>query len=125
MIRRRRVAQRGSGLSKKGETALDVVGYAAQIACQLGAHIVKVKPPTENIEQDAARKVYEKERVPIANLAERVRHVVRSVFNGRRIVVFSGGEAKDTTATFFLLERSREQCGLGHLDLFAAGTVAD
>ena len=37
---------RGEHLSKEGETAIDVVAYAAQIACQLGAHIVKVKPPT-------------------------------------------------------------------------------
>src|SRR6266516_6653259 len=87
---------RGSGISKEGETAIDVVAYAAQIACQLGAHVVKVKPPTAHIEQAAAKKVYEKERVPIATLAERVRHVVQSAFNGRRIVIFSGGEAKDT-----------------------------
>ncbi len=85
---------RGSGISKKGETAVDVVAYAAQIACQLGAHIVKVKPPTEHIEQDAARKVYEAQKVAVATLEERARHVVQSAFGGRRIVIFSGGEAK-------------------------------
>lgn len=37
---------RGSSLSKEGETAIDVVGYAAQIAAQLGAHIIKVKLPS-------------------------------------------------------------------------------
>ena len=87
---------RGSGLSKAGETAVDVAGYAAQIACQLGANIVKVKPPTEHIEQEEARKVFERERIPVATLADRVRHVVQSSFNGRRIVIFSGGEAKAT-----------------------------
>jgi len=81
-------------LSKEGETAIDVVAYAAQIAAQLGAHVIKVKPPTAHIEQAAAKKVYEKERIPIATLAERVRHVVQSAFNGRRIVIFSGGEAR-------------------------------
>ncbi|TMA82040.1 MAG: class I fructose-bisphosphate aldolase, partial [Deltaproteobacteria bacterium] len=81
---------RGSVLSKEGETAIDVVAYAAQIAAQLGAHVIKVKPPTAHIEQVAAKKVYEKERIPIATLAERVRHVVQSAFNGRRIVIFSG-----------------------------------
>jgi class I fructose-bisphosphate aldolase len=86
---------RGSGLSKDGETAVDVSAYAAQIACQLGAHIVKVKPPTAHLEQDAAKKVYEKQKVPIGTLAERVRHVVQSAFNGRRIVIFSGGPAKE------------------------------
>jgi class I fructose-bisphosphate aldolase len=85
---------RGSGISKDGETAIDVVAYATQIAAQLGAHFIKVKPPTDHIEQDAARKVYEKEKIPIATLADRVRHVVQSAFNGRRVVIFSGGPAK-------------------------------
>lgn len=85
---------RGEALSKDGETAVDVVAYAAHIACQLGAHIVKVKPPTAHIEQDAARKVYEKSGIPIRTLAERTAHVVNSCFGGRRIVIFSGGDAK-------------------------------
>lgn len=85
---------RGSGVSKAGETAIDVVAYAAQIACQLGAHIVKVKPPTAHIEQDAARAVYEKQQIPVETLTERVRHVVQSAFNGRRIIIFSGGAAQ-------------------------------
>jgi class I fructose-bisphosphate aldolase len=80
---------RGSGLSKAGETAVDVCGYAAQIAAQLGAHIIKVKLPTDHIEQDAARKVYEEQKIPIATQAERVRHVVQCAFAGRRIVIFS------------------------------------
>jgi fructose-bisphosphate aldolase, class I len=85
---------RGSGISKDGETAIDVVAYAAQIACQLGAHIVKVKPPTEHLEQEDAKKVYLEQKIPIGTLADRVRHVVQSSFGGRRIVIFSGGEAK-------------------------------
>ncbi len=89
---------RGSSLSKDGETAIDVVAYAAQIACQLGAHIVKVKPPTAHIEQDAARKVYEKQNIPVATLTDRVKHVVQASFGGRRVVIFSGGEAKETSA---------------------------
>src|SRR5262249_38844423 len=87
---------RGSGLAKEGEQAADVTAYAAQIACQLGAHVVKVKPPKEVVYQDEAKKVFEKYGIPIATLADRVRHVVQSCFNGRRIVIFSGGEAKDT-----------------------------
>ncbi len=82
---------RGGKVTKDGETAMDVVAYAAQIACQLGAHIVKVKPPTSFLEQAAAKKVYEAEGIPIDTLADRVRHVVQSSFNGRRIVIFSGG----------------------------------
>lgn len=82
---------RGSNLDKDGETAIDVVGYAAQIAAQLGAHIIKVKLPTAHIAQEAAQKVYEKQQIPIATLVERVHHVVQCAFNGRRIVIFSGG----------------------------------
>jgi class I fructose-bisphosphate aldolase len=82
---------RGAGLSKEGETAIDVVAYAAQIAAQLGAHIVKVKIPSSHIEQSEAKKVYTSKKVPIETAAQRVRHVVQSTFDGRRIVIFSGG----------------------------------
>ena len=84
---------RGSGLSKAGETAIDVVAYGAQIAAQLGAHIIKVKLPTDHLEKEAARKVYEAQNIPIATQAERVSHVVQSAFAGRRVLIFSGGEA--------------------------------
>lgn len=87
---------RGTGLSKAGETAIDVCAYAAQIACQLGANIVKVKAPSDHIELEEARKVFESAHIPIATLPDRVRHVVQSAFNGRRILIFSGGEAKST-----------------------------
>ena len=82
---------RGSQLSREGETAIDVVAYAAQIAAQLGANIIKVKLPSAHLEQKAARKVYEQEKIVIETLADRVRHVVQSSFNGKRIVIFSGG----------------------------------
>jgi class I fructose-bisphosphate aldolase len=87
---------RGAGLSKEGETGLDVVAYAAQIAAQMGAHIIKVKPPKDFLEQPEAKKVYEKYATPRASLTDRIRHVVQAAFNGRRIVIFSGGEAKGT-----------------------------
>jgi class I fructose-bisphosphate aldolase len=86
---------RGSVLSKEGETALDVVAYAAQIAAQLGAHIIKVKLPSAHLELDAARMVYEEHEIPRDTQADRVRHVVQSTFNGRRIVIFSGGAKKE------------------------------
>ena len=88
---------RGEGITdKKGETAVDVAAYAAQIACQLGSHIIKVKPPMEFIYQPEAQKVFEKYSIPWKTLADRTKHVVQSCFNGRRIVIFSGGEAKGT-----------------------------
>ena len=87
---------RGAGISKAGETAIDVCAYSATVAAQLGAHIVKVKAPTAHVEQDEAKKVFEKYQIPIATLAERIRHVVQTTFNGKRVVIFSGGETKDT-----------------------------
>jgi class I fructose-bisphosphate aldolase len=87
---------RGAALSKEGEQAADVTAYAAQISCQLGAHVVKVKPPKDFIEQPEAKKVFEKYAIPTKTLAERVRHVVQSSFNGKRVVIFSGGESKST-----------------------------
>jgi class I fructose-bisphosphate aldolase len=87
---------RGAGLSKEGEQAVDVIAYAAQISCQLGAHVVKVKPPNDRVEQPEAKKVFEKYNIPTQSMADRVRHVVQSAFNGKRIVIFSGGENKGT-----------------------------
>ena len=87
---------RGAGLTKEGETAVDVAGYAAQIAAQLGAHIIKVKPPKKHLEVKEAAAAFEKAQIPIETLADRVKEVVRSAFGGRRIVIFSGGEAKGT-----------------------------
>ena len=87
---------RGAGLSKEGETAIDVTAYAAQISALLGAHVIKIKPPTDHIEQAEAKKVFEKYAIPVKTLAERVKHCVQSAFNGKRIVIFSGGEAKGT-----------------------------
>ncbi|MDP3371931.1 MAG: class I fructose-bisphosphate aldolase [Candidatus Paracaedibacteraceae bacterium] len=83
-------------ISKEGETAIDVVAYGAHIACMLGAHIIKVKLPTAYLEQKEAKEQYIQHKVPIETLTERVRHIVQCCFNGRRIVVFSGGEAKDS-----------------------------
>jgi class I fructose-bisphosphate aldolase len=84
---------RGGDLSKEGETALDVVAYGARIAADLGTHIIKVKPPSAHIELEASQKPYE--RIPKETLAERVRHVMQSSFNGRRIVLFSGGPTEE------------------------------
>ncbi len=92
---------------------MDVVAYAAQIAAQMGAHVIKVKPPKETIEQPEAKKVYEKYNIPVKTLAERVRNVVQSAFNGRRIVIFSGGEAKDAAAILEEVKGIRDGGGFG------------
>jgi fructose-bisphosphate aldolase, class I len=107
---------RGSSLSKEGETAIDVVAYAAHIAAELGAHIIKVKLPSEHIEQAEAQKAYTKAAVPISTLADRVRHVVQSTFDGRRIVIFSGGAKKDDDEAIFEEARAiRDGGGFGSI----------
>ncbi len=106
---------RGSGLSKEGETALDVTAYAAHIAAQLGAHVIKVKLPTARLEQDAAKKVYVTQAVPAATLAERVRHVVQAAFNGRRIVIFSGGAAQADDVVLEEIRAIRDGGGFGSI----------
>ncbi|MEZ5669795.1 MAG: class I fructose-bisphosphate aldolase [Alphaproteobacteria bacterium] len=87
-------------MSKDGETAIDVVGYSAHMACLLGAHIVKVKLPTDHLEQAEAKKVYQSQKIAIKTQAQRVAHIVECCFAGRRIVVFSGGAAKGADAVF-------------------------
>ncbi len=106
---------RGSDLSKAGETAIDVVAYAAQIAAQMGAHIIKVKLPSPHIELSEAQKAYQKHHVPIETPAERVRHVVQSAFNHKRIVIFSGGAAKGDEEFFDEVRAIRDGGGFGSI----------
>ncbi len=106
---------RGSSLSKEGETAIDVVTYAAQIAAQLGADVIKVKLPSAKIELAEAQKVYQKYEIPISTLAERVHHVIQSSFNGRRIVIFSGGAAAADEQVFGEVRAIRDGGGFGSI----------
>jgi class I fructose-bisphosphate aldolase len=107
---------RGTQLSKRGETALDVIAYAAQIAAQLGAHIIKVKLPSEHLEFETAKKVYELNKVERTTQVERVRHVVQSAFNGRRVLIFSGGAKKDDENAIFEAARAiRDGGGFGSI----------
>ena len=106
---------RGGVLSKEGETALDVCAYAAHMAALLGAHIIKVKPPTAHIEQDEARKVYEKAKIGFSTPAARIAHVVQACFNGRRLVVFSGGAAKDLAGLYDEARAIRDGGGTGSI----------
>ena len=86
---------RGSNISKEGETALDIIGYAAHIAAQLGAHIIKVKPPTGYVEDKGLKNLLNSKN-NFNNLSKRIAHIKRCAFNSKRIVVFSGGSAKNT-----------------------------
>lgn len=82
-------------LSKAGETALDTIAYGAHMAALLGAHIIKVKLPSDHLENEEAKRQYLQQGIKMGTLEERVRHVVQSCFQGRRLVIFSGGETKE------------------------------
>jgi len=106
---------RGGMVTKEGETAVDICAYAAHLAALIGAHIIKVKPPTDIIFLDAAKKVYAGQDIAVSTLKQRIEHVVHSCFDGKRIVVFSGGEAKDLDGIFAEVTAIRDGGGNGSI----------
>jgi len=106
---------RGGCLEKPDETAIDVVAYAAQIAAQMGATMIKVNLPSEHLAGPKAADAYKEHQVPVATIAQRVQHVVQSAFDGKRIVIFSGGPAKDDEAVFDEIRGIRDGGGFGSI----------
>ena len=106
---------RGSSVSKEGELGFDVIAYAAHMAALMGAHIIKVKLPTDYLEPGEAKKVYEANNIPRATLTQRVSHIVQSCFGGRRIVVFSGGGKKGEDSLFEDAKAIRDGGGNGSI----------
>jgi fructose-bisphosphate aldolase, class I len=106
---------RGGNVTKDGELAVDIIAYAAHMAALLGAHIIKVKLPNDYLENAEAKKVYLERQIPTGTLPERVRHIMQSCFNGRRIVVFSGGAAKGEDAVYEDARAIREGGGNGSI----------
>lgn len=86
---------RGGALLKEAETALDVISYGAHMACLAGAHVVKVKLPSDYLALKCVKDTFLKSDIPYSSAKDRVAHVVRACFTGRRMVIFSGGESKD------------------------------
>jgi len=106
---------RGEAITKDGETAIDVAAYAAQIAALIGAHIIKIKLSTDHLMLPEAKKVYEAKEIDIATQAKRVEHCMQASFNGRRIVVFSGGAAKGADAVYDDARAIRDGGGNGSI----------
>lgn len=106
---------RGKNISKEGETALDIIAYSAHIAALLGAHIIKVKPPTNHLENPEAKKVYVENKIPMETLSERIKHVKDSCFAGKRIVVFSGGASKSSDSIYKEAEEINKGGGNGSI----------
>jgi len=106
---------RGGKISKEGETAMDVAAYAAHLAALIGAHIIKVKLPSDHLEQPEAKKVYEEQKIDISTQAKRVAHIMQSAFHGRRIVVFSGGAKKGESSVYDDARAIRDGGGNGSI----------
>ncbi len=106
---------RGEALDSAGETAIDIAAYAAQIAALLGAHIIKIKLSTDHLSLPAAKKVYEDEKIDISTQAARVKHCMDASFNGRRIVVFSGGAKKGADSVYDDARAIRDGGGNGSI----------
>lgn len=98
---------RGEGISKKSETAVDVIAYAAHIAALLGANIIKVKLPSQHLE---------KEKIDdINSLSQRIAYIKKSCFAGKRIVVFSGGESKSVDDIYNEVREIKQGGGNGSI----------
>ncbi|MGR3783582.1 MAG: class I fructose-bisphosphate aldolase [Albimonas sp.] len=106
---------RGEGISKDGETAIDIAAYAAQIAALIGAHVIKIKLSTDHLENKDAKKVYEEQGIDISTQAARVKHCVESAFGGRRIMVFSGGAKKGEDSVYDDARAIRDGGGNGSI----------
>lgn len=106
---------RGGDLSKDGETAMDVCAYAAHMAALMGAHIIKVKLPSDHLEQAEAKKVYQAQGIDISTMAKRVEHVMQAAFAGRRLVVFSGGATKGADSVYDDARAIRDGGGNGSI----------
>ena len=106
---------RGEAITKDGETAIDIAAYAAQMAALIGAHIIKIKLSTDHLMLPEAKKVYEDKEIDIATQAKRVEHCMQASFNGRRIVVFSGGAAKGADAVYDDARAIRDGGGNGSI----------
>ncbi len=106
---------RGEAITKDGETAIDVAAYAAQIAALLGAHIIKIKLSTDHLMLPEAKTVYEDKLIDIATQAARVKHCMDASFNGRRIVVFSGGAKKGADSVYDDARAIRDGGGNGSI----------
>jgi len=106
---------RGGDVTKDGETAMDVAAYAAHIAALMGAHIIKVKLPTDHLMQGEAKKVYDAQKIDMSTLAKRVEHIMQSAFAGRRLVVFSGGALKGAEAVYDEAKAIRDGGGNGSI----------
>ena len=106
---------RGPNIDKESETSVDTIAYAAHIAALLGAHIIKVKPPSSSVTNSELKKQYSEFFSNIDSLSERIKHIKKSAFNSKKLVVFSGGNAKGTQEMLEEIEQIKDGGGNGSI----------
>lgn len=106
---------RGPNIDKESETSIDTIAYAAHIAALLGAHIIKVKPPSSSVTNSDLKKQYSEFFSNIDSLSERIKHIKKSAFNSKKLVVFSGGNAKGTQEMLEEIEQIKDGGGNGSI----------
>ena len=106
---------RGPNIDKESETSIDTIAYAAHIAALLGAHIIKVKPPSSSVTNSDLKKQYSEFLSNIESLSERIKHIKKSAFNSKKLVVFSGGNAKGTQEMLEEIEQIKDGGGNGSI----------
>ena len=106
---------RGGNISKNAETAVDIISYAAHIAALIGAHIIKVKPPTAEFSSEEIKNIYEKNNISVASLKDRIAHIKQTTFDGKRIVIFSGGASKGLDNLYEEIEHIHQGGGNGSI----------
>ena len=104
---------RGPNLDKTGGDRPRYLRLRRTDGSVLGAIIIKVKPPTAVIGLEAAKKSYEK--VDGSTLAKRVEQIMHASFAGKRVVVFSGGEAMDLDGVYEEVRGIRDGGGNGSI----------
>ena len=106
---------RGPNIDKESENSIDTIAYAAHIAALLGAHIIKVKPPSSSVTNSELKKQYSEFFSNIDSLSERIKHIKKSAFNSKKLVVFSGGNAKGTQEMLEEIEQIKNGGGNGSI----------
>jgi len=106
---------RGPNIDKESETSIDTIAYAAHIAALLGAHIIKVKPPSSSVTNSDLKKQYSEFLSNMDSLSERIKHIKKSAFNSKKLVVFSGGNAKGTQEILEEIEQIKDGGGNGSI----------
>ena len=106
---------RGPNIDKESETSIDTIAYAAHIAALLGAHIIKVKPPSSSVTNSDLKKQYSEFFSNIDSLSERIKHIKKCAFNSKKLVVFSGGNAKETQEMLEEIKQIKDGGGNGSI----------